>query len=369
MLIPLLKKNIPLLLAALLLLTLCLILVNDDGLYHQPILQITSVTDVPLGKQTGDNGVAEKQYRQEITGILRNGENRGTKVTAENQYSESQVNSTRYRAGDKVFVRLAQGSKTATLLSAKRDVWLLSALALFTCTLCLFYRGRGCLILFSLLLNITLLYLTLRICEADDFSRLGAFFSGQWPFLILLFCVITLLFVGGFRRQTFGAILSTLVTTFLVFLLYQLTLSHSAAIPYDMMSETFAALPVEDLFRFSVLAGSLGAVMDVAVAIHVSVEALAGAETKPDFRSLLKSLREIGADIMGTMINVLFFSYISASLPLEILKIRSGYTLTSILRYDLVFDFARFLLGAIGIVLAIPVSGGIALLLCRKERG
>ena len=367
MLIPLLKKSTPLLLAALLLLVLCLILVNDDGLYRQPILQITSVTDVPLGKQTGDNGVAEKQYRQEITGVFRNGENRGAEVMAESQYSESQVNSTRYRTGDKVFVRLSQGA--VTLLSAKRDVWLLSALALFTCTLCLFYRGRGCLILSSLLLNVTLLWLTLRYCEADDFSRLGAFFSGQWPFLILLFCVITLLFVGGFRRQTFGAILSTLATTFLVFLLYQFTLSRSAAIPYDMMSETFAALPVEDLFRFSVLAGSLGAVMDVAVAIHVSVGALAGAEKKTDLRSLLKSLREIGADIMGTMINVLFFSYISASLPLEILKISSGYTLTSILRYDLVFDFARFLLGAIGIVLAIPVSGGIALLLCGKERG
>ena len=77
---------------------------------------------------------------------------------------------------------------------------------------------------------------------------------------------------------------------------------------------------------------------------------------------------EVALHTVG-MINVLFFSYISASLPLEILKIRSGYTLTSILRYDLVFDFARFLLGAIGIVLAIPVSGGIALLLCRKERG
>lgn len=367
MLIRLVKKNVPLLLAALVLLTLCLILVNDDALYRQPILRITAVTDVPLGRQTGDNGVAERQYRQEITGILRNGENRGETVTAENQYSESQVNSTRYRAGDKVFVRLSQGG--VTLLSAKRDVWLLSALALFTCTLCLFYRGRGCLILFSLLLNITLLYLTLRYCEADDFSRLGAFFSGQWPFLILLFCVITLLFVGGFRRQTFGAILSTLATTFLVFLLYQFTLSRSAAVPYDMMSETFAALPVEDLFRFSVLAGSLGAVMDVAVAIHVSVGALTGAEKKPDLRSLLRSLRKIGADIMGTMINVLFFSYISASLPLEILKVSSGYTLTSILRYDLVFDFARFLLGAIGIVLAIPVSGGIALLLGGKERG
>ena len=70
--------------------------------------------------------------------------------------------------------------------------------------------------------------------------------------------------------------------------------------------------------------------------------------------------------MMTIMINVLLFSYISGSLSIILLKLNSGYTVGSVFSYDLIFDYVRFLFGAIGIVLAIPVSEGVALLICRK---
>jgi uncharacterized membrane protein len=84
-----------------------------------------------------------------------------------------------------------------------------------------------------------------------------AFFAWQWPILIAAFCVGTLLLVGGFRRQTLGTILSTLLTALLVALLYQLTVNRSSVIPYDMMEDTLGSAPIEDIFRFSVIAGSI----------------------------------------------------------------------------------------------------------------
>lgn len=357
-----LKRSVAFFLAALSLMLLCLFLVNDDELYAQTIVKITGETTEPLGTVQGENGIPENGYRQKLTGIVQNGSLKDTVVTFENEYTKSEVKTTKYSPGDKVFIRFQQSGdqKSVVVLSVKRDVWLVGMLALFVCTLCLFYQGHGCLIFASLLLNVAIIFVALGFCNIDRF------FESQWPILILLFCVTTLLLVNGFHRQTLGAIVSTILSASLIFLLYQLTVNRSSVVPYDMMADSLGSIPIENIFRFSVIAGSIGAIMDVSVAIHISVEKLSETEEPLDLKSAMISMRKIGADIMGTMINILFFSYISQALPITILKINSGYSVSSIFRYDLIFDFVRFLLGAIGIVLAIPVSEGVALLMCRK---
>ena len=357
------RGKIIVLLAALVLSLFCLLLVNNDHLYRQTIVRVTKETTEPLGMVKGENGVSEQSYRQELTGIVQNGSREGAVVSFENDYTKSEVKTTRYRVGDQLFVRFQQSGnqKVTVVLSVKRDAWLVGIFALFVCTLCLFYQGRGFLILASLGINLAMIFATLNFCDVDRF------FDRQWPILIVLFCVTTLVLVNGFHRQTLGAILSTLISAALIFFLYQLTVNRSAVVPYDMMADSAGgALPIENIFRFSVIAGSIGAIMDVSVAIHISVEKLVETQGVPDLKSAVISMRKIGADIMGTMINILLFSYVSQTLPIAILKINSGYSVSSIFSYDLIFDFVRFLLGAIGIVLAIPVSEGVALFLCRK---
>jgi uncharacterized membrane protein len=100
--------------------------------------------------------------------------------------------------GDSLFVRL-DGSRV-TVLSVKRDAWLVGLAGLFACTLFYFYRGRGFLILLSVAVNVGLMAFVLVRGSTD------AFFAWQWPILIAAFCVGTLLLVGGFRRQTLGTI-------------------------------------------------------------------------------------------------------------------------------------------------------------------
>lgn len=359
------REALPVFLAAAALIGLCLFFLHDDALYRQTIVRITGVTNVPLSESAGANGVLEQHYRQELTGVVTNGSQKGTKVSFENRYAQSESGTTRYRTGDRLFVQLDQGGEGqgVSVLGVKRDGWLLSVFLLFLGTLCLLYRGRGCLILLSLMTNVALICLALKFCD------LNSFFAWQWPILIVLFCVVTQLLVGGLNRQSLGAIVSTLTTTLLIFLLYQATVNRGNAVPYEMMEDVFGSAPLEDIYRFSVIAGSIGAIMDVSVTIHSAVEKLLETGQSLDARATLASMRNIGADIMGTMINVLLFSYISGSLPIVILKLNSSYTVDSIFRYDLVFDYVRFLFGAIGIVLAIPVSEGVALLMSRKGHG
>ena len=46
----------------------------------------------------------------------------------------------------------------------------------------------------------------------------------------------------------------------------------------------------------------------------------------------------------------------------------NGYTLAAMARFHAVFELIRFLVGSIGIVLAIPVSGAVAALLLGRGK-
>ena len=66
--------------------------------------------------------------------------------------------------------------------------------------------------------------------------------------------------------------------------------------------------------------------------------------------------RHIGRDIMGTMTNILLFSYLSGSLPMFLIYLKM---LTHYYLYyfdELVIKVARALTGGIGIVLTIPIT-------------
>ena len=63
---------------------------------------------------------------------------------------------------------------------------------------------------------------------------------------------------------------------------------------------------------------------------------------------------------MGTMLNVLLFTYIGCSIPKFILYYRNGFTISTILHNYLSIDIVRSLVAGIGIVLTIPITSIIA---------
>jgi uncharacterized membrane protein len=70
---------------------------------------------------------------------------------------------------------------------------------------------------------------------------------------------------------------------------------------------------------------------------------------------------------MGTMINVLFYTYLAGRIPIYLAQLANGIRLDTLFRYYGVYEILRFLAGALGIVLCIPVSGFIATHSYRKK--
>ena len=67
---------------------LCIIFVaNDAWLYSTPIAKLTKVETSVSGEETGTRGTKEKKYKQNIQGVILNGENKGKTISFTNEYT------------------------------------------------------------------------------------------------------------------------------------------------------------------------------------------------------------------------------------------------------------------------------------------
>ena len=333
-----------------------LIFVSKDAfLYRDTVVKIIGVDDACVDEQEGTYGGVETYYEQQMKAIILNGKKKGDIITLENSYSSSGVDTERYRKGDQLFVNVDDDGEGGTISGRKRD-FQLAVLICMVLFLLLGLNGRhGGIIIVSLFFNFAFfIYVLFWYENGTDLITLAFI-------LMVAFSVVTLLCAAGFHKKTLAAFLATMVTTLLCCGIYELALHFNERLPYEMMDYVMNPADLPELFLTGVLMGSLGAVMDVSISIVAGVAEIKERTPGISLKALVQSIREMGADIMGTMINVLFFTYISSALPIVVVKIMNGYTLYHLVHFHLVFEIIRFLMGAIGIVLAIPVSGVFAI--------
>ncbi len=336
----------------LLLFTVMVIFVkNDTFLYKETIAKIISVENEFSHKEEGPNDEEERYYDQKMTAVILNGKHNGKKLTIRNTYSSSGVNDEKYTKGDVVFVSPNSSVTSGTITQKKRDTYIVTLLGIFLFLLFFLNRKHGIMVCFSLIINLGIFFVSLGKYQQ------GMDMTGIAFVMMLIFSVLTLLFAGGFHKKTWVAIAASLVTTMICYGIYEITLTLNERLPYEMMEYAVNPDDLSDLFLVGILMGSLGAVMDVSISITSGVQEILGTSPDISLKALIKSIREMGYDIMGTMINVLLFTYISGAIPLVVIKIDNGYTLYHLIHFHLIFEIVRFLMGGIGIVMAIPVAG------------
>ncbi len=118
----------------------------------------------------------------------------------------------------------------------------------------------------------------------------------------------------------------------------------------------FLSLPPNNIPVASVLIGSLGAIMDVAITIVVGYHEILQRTPHISMRRWALAGRNIGQDIMGTMTNILLFSYLSGALPMFLIFLKNASTVTYTISMNWSLEIARALTGGIGIVLTIPIT-------------
>lgn len=361
------KKRIILALVAVLLGIAVALSYHNYGWYEEPIAKVITAEDMETGEAIGADQQNYPIYYQKLTAVLMNGESKGEQVILENNYSASLAYSQMYSSGDELFLSLSDdtGTLMGKIIEVKRDKYVVIFGALFLFVLMAVAGNKGLLSLISIAGNVLLFTAALENYEISDNAQLLWISSGA----VVGWTVLTLLLVSGRNRKTYAAILATLVGTFTTLIIAYgvIDLTNGQGLRYEEMQ--FVTHYPRRIFLSSILIGSLGAVMDVAVTMTAAIQELYEQDPAISIKALLQSGREIGKDIMGTMANVLLFAYVSGAIPTLVFYLENGSDVSHTFSMQLSLEITRALAGSLGIVLTVPLAIIAAVRLIPKKAG
>ena len=342
---------------------------HNYSFYDRSIAEVMKTTLEDTTDITDMHKNEDQLFTQHIVAVLKNGEEKGKEVFITNEFSSSGAYDQEYHVGDEVFVSnvsstIENEELTGNITDVKRDKHVLLIAWIFIFTLLIVGKRQGLFSILSLAINVFLLSFALDVyIKHPNVSLLlicGA--------MVLLFTVISMLFVNGFNEKTYAAIAATIAGTFASLLIayFVIWATSENGLRYEEMQ--FLTRPYKMIFMAGLLIGSLGAVMDVAITMSSSIFALYDQNNKISAKELKASGIDIGKDIMGTITNILFFAYISGSIPILILYLKNASPLGFTLSMNLSLELARALVGGIGIVLTIPIGLYTSIFFVNRKR-
>lgn len=346
------KYNILLLI---ILILIVMMVSNNYMLYKNPIGKV-----IKTSEKRGENN----EVIQKLTVQIKNGQYKGKLTYIDNSYNNSLTDTVKYAVGDDLFLSIdkAKGSDEASVLGVKRDTYLAILWMLLIFLLISILKKRGFLSLISLCLNIIIFCIGIRCYEAGvDLIIIS-------NLMVILFTIITLILINGMSRQSVAAILSTLITIAVTMGIFYAATRLGGEVDYSNLDYIAGDFELEKIFFSSILIAGLGAVMDISISIAATIAEIVAKKPDITFRQLYISGRNVGHDIMGTMINVLLFTYICGLIPMFLIKMKNDVKLLTIISLHIPFEICRFLMGGIGIIMAIPVSLLISTLLFSSRR-
>ncbi|WP_221568243.1 YibE/F family protein [Alkalihalobacillus sp. TS-13] len=342
---------------------------HNHSFYERPIAKVieTNLKDTTENIDMHNN--KDHLFTQHIIAELQNGEKKGQLIHLTNEYSSSGAYDQEYHPGNELFISFEKNANTSADLTGsiedvKRDKHVLIIAWIFIFTLLIIGKKQGFFSIISLVFNAALLSFALDIyMNTSNISLL-------WicGISVILFTVFSLLLVNGFNEKSYAAIVATLLGTSATLLITYIVMLLTSENGLRFEEMQFLTRPPQLVFMAGLLIGSLGAVMDVAITMSSSIFGLYEKNNKIPVDSLKTSGMDIGKDIMGTMTNILFFAYISGSIPALILYLKNGSPLSFTLTMNLSLELARALAGGIGIVLTIPIGLYITLFFVNRKR-
>lgn len=188
--------------------------------------------------------------------------------------------------------------------------------------------------------------------------------------------LMSLLVINGANTKSFCAIVGNLGGLILAGLLALVfsEISHLTGMTGEdtlLLIRSGAASEVNliALIWSGIVIGSLGAVMDVAMSVSTAMYELTQHTETRDYKVLLKSGLQVGADVLGTMTNTLLLAYVGSSLAL--LMIMITYYTDRLLLFNsemVVVEVLQALIGSIGILAAIPITSLVAARIYSREQ-
>lgn len=319
-------------------LTICILVYNNFSIYQKPIAKVASVSEEKY---------KDKQL-QNIELKLMNTSDKGKSVSVHNKYDVSRVYDEKYSKGDIVFLN----AKHTEIIGLKRDYFIAITFMILMSLLVIFGNKKGLLASLCLIVNVTFFYLII-LAYMKGMNILVLTVLGS-----LGFTIIVLSLINGINKNMLVSLAATVAVSLIVLGLAS-ALVYMSKIDYDFLDfipEPYTRNQANQFFLAQIIIGCLGAVIDVAVTITVASSEVINKNPHIQINELMRSAKAVADDITGTMISVVLFTNIAAIIPTFIISVANDIEYKTVMRFDAYFDIVRFLMAAVAILIAIPVS-------------
>ncbi len=342
---------------------------DDERVYTRA--RITEIKRIPV-KEGGISTIETSIYLKILDGELK-----GQTKTAVFKGRDDLPRDMNYKKGNIVFVGISTvGSDDPVEYISLYDIDNTSGIiimsVLLLLSIILIGRFKGLFSLLSLIITILLLFFVFIPLTLKGYPPLPIAIA-----ISIISIIITLPIIAGIRLKTLSAIIGAsagVIIASLLAVFFGWIMHLSGIVSNEMLTVFYTSTADIDL-RSIALSGmiiaALGAVMDVCISIASSTQEIFNANPAISEKEALKSVLNIGTDILASMVNTLILAYVGSSLSLILLismRFDPGMPLWMIFNHNPVLsELVKSAVGSIGMFLCVPITAIVAVKLFRKK--
>jgi uncharacterized membrane protein len=275
-----------------------------------------------------------------------------------------------YKVGDKVIVSyndFPDGERVYYIIDFVRSGPIYLLFFLFILIIVLIGRWKGFRALISLLITFIIILKFILPAILNGYSPILVSIGGG--FIILFF---TVYITEGINRKSHVAVwsilISLLVTGFLASTFSNLMrlsgMSEDSAYLVNLIDQS---INFKGLLFAGVIIGSLGVLNDMVISQVSAVKEIKSVDENLSNKEVFHRAYRIGISHVSSMTNTLFLAYAGSSLTILLLFFIGASNFNDVLNNHLIStEIFRSLVGAIGIVLSMPVSTFLAVRYLKK---
>lgn len=239
--------------------------------------------------------------------------------------------------------------------------------ALFLVLLFWVCRKKGLLSFLSLLSAVLLLlFMVIPLIDAGYDPVLVIFLASIPILAIIIYCN------EGFSDLSHLSIAATifcfLLTSCLIFFSVKFA-NFSGIVSDDASIAGTSGINLQAILSAGVMLSTLGALIEMITTQVATIIGLFNAHPDIDAKDLYKKSYRIGVVHLDAIISTLFLIYAGVSLPLLIIFVGPGVSLSNILGYEpLSTEILRILTGTIGLLISMPISTGLAVWWLKRKK-
>ncbi|QIB68783.1 YibE/F family protein [Aminipila butyrica] len=338
------------------------LLTSSDQFYRARVLGLEDVQVKEISLDDGESSISSKSvfFKAEFT----NGPDKGKAVTML-QYIDYMyaVQPDTVSKGDSIVVSYTadptNSQKIWMFIDYNRIHYMVFICLAFFALIILIGRSKGLATIISLIFTAGAVFLV----------YIPGILGGQNIYLstivISIFIILmSLCVLNGVNIKTFCAVLGNMgglaVAGILALLTNQL-LGITGIVDEDCLFLMYVnsqhPLDLRAIVWGSIVIGSLGAVMDVAMSIASAMNELAETMEHRTVKRMIRSGMNIGKDAIGTMTNTLILAYIGGSLATVLLLVASNKDPLYLFNMEMiVVEVLQGIIGSTGILFAVPVT-------------